>query len=159
MPALIDLTNHVFGRLKVLSRVSATGQARWLCQCECGKTTIVPGYELRTNAVKSCGCYRQFQIGNVNKTHGLTKTTEYTAWKNMRNRCNRKLNHDYERYGALGITVCDRWMHSFENFFSDMGKKPKGYSLDRINPNGNYSPENCRWTTLIIQQNNKRHNH
>lgn len=156
MPRLIELSGQVFGYLTVLSRVSATGQARWLCACKCGKKTIVPGYDLRTGIIKSCGCLRIEIVKKRSITHGKTKTIEYYAWINMRNRCYYKKNKTFNRYGALGITVCDQWRHSFETFLTDMGPRPFGYSLDRIDPRGNYCPENCRWTTLEIQQTNKK---
>lgn len=156
MPKLIDMTGQVFGRLTVLSRVQATGQAKWLCRCICGNTTVQPGNELRAKNVISCGCYKRANLGQRTKTHGMTKTPEYFAWINMRNRCARHISNGYERYGALGITVCDRWLNSFQNFYADMGPRPFGYSLDRINPAGNYSPENCRWASMEVQQTNKR---
>jgi len=156
MPKLIDLVGQVFSNLTVLSRVSATGQARWLCHCKCGKETIVPGYDLRAGLVKSCGCWRAESTKKRSTTHGKTKTTEYFAWINMRNRCYYKKSETFNRYGALGITVCDQWRDSFETFLADMGKCPPDHSLDRIDPAGNYSPENCRWADMETQQTNKK---
>lgn len=156
MPKLIDLVGQVFSNLTVLSRVSATGQARWTCACICGNQTIVPGYDLRAGLVKSCGCYKTGLLNARSITHGKTKTPEYFVWINMRNRCNRETSADYARYGALGITVCERWLSSFENFLADMGQRPPGHSIDRIDPVGNYCPENCRWASLEIQSRNKK---
>lgn len=156
MPRLIELSGQVFGKLTVLSRVTATGRARWLCRCECGKTTIQPGYDLRAGKIKSCGCRKSEILKSRFTIHGRTKTPEYFAWINMRNRCYRKIGHDYSRYGALGITVCERWLYSFPNFFADMGECPDGCSLDRIDSKGIYSPENCRWASMEVQQLNKK---
>jgi hypothetical protein len=155
MPKIIEMKRRVFGNLTVLSRVAATGQARWLCACRCGKQTIQPGYELRIGAVISCGCVRKTLIGKLTSTHGMTGTREYRAWVNMRNRCFRPSNNAYDRYGALGITVCDEWRHSFESFFADLGYCPDNHSLDRIDPAGNYCGENCRWANIEVQSNNK----
>lgn len=156
MPKLIDMTGQVFERLTVLSRVPATGQARWLCRCECGNTNIASGSDLRTKRIHSCGCWNSERFGLMNKTHGRTKTKEYFAWYNMRTRCTNPSSNAYARYGAIGITVCDRWMHSFENFFSDLGLCPEGHTLDRIDPSKGYEPSNCRWADSDTQQNNKR---
>lgn len=156
MPRLIDISGQVFGHLTVLSRVPATGQAKWLCHCSCGKTTIQPGNELRSGKIKSCGCMRTKWMLQASTTHGMTRSKEWTAWLNMRNRCYRKNVPCYPRYGGLGIRVCDQWNASFESFYADMGKCPDGYSLDRIDPCGHYCPENCRWADLTTQANNKR---
>ena len=156
MSRLIDLTGQVFGRLEVLSRVSARGQSKWLCRCLCGNERINAGYALRNGLIKSCGCLRQSIAAVKNKKHGMTRTPEYMTWVNMRNRCYRPESRGYDRYGAKGITVCDRWLNSFENFFADMGARPSRYQLDRIDPAKGYSPENCRWATLIDQANNKK---
>lgn len=156
MPRLIDMTGQVFGQLTVLSRVPATGQAMWECRCTCGEITIQPGYELRSGAVVSCGCAKTWRIKEQSQTHGMTGTKEYRAWINMRNRCSRPNVRGYERYGAIGIAVSDRWLHSFENFFADLGPCPEGHSLDRIDPSGDYSPSNCRWANIETQANNKK---
>lgn len=155
MPKIIDMTGQVFGHLTVLSRVPATGQARWLCACRCGKETIQAGYDLRKGVVKSCGCMKKERLGAYSKTHGMTGTREYMAWVNMRNRCLRPGVRGYERYGAVGITVCRTWANSFENFFSDMGACPNGHTLDRIDNSKGYDPSNCRWAPLSVQSNNK----
>lgn len=156
MPKLIDLSDQVFGRLQVINRVEAKGQARWLCRCSCGNETIVSGYDLRTGLSTSCGCRRKEVSATLNLTHGRTRTPEYMTWINMRNRCYRSSSRGYERYGALGITVCERWRNSFENFFADMGERPDWATLDRIDSAGNYEPSNCRWTDYTTQCRNKK---
>ncbi len=86
----------------------------------------------------------------------MTQSTEYQSWSGMKRRCINKTNHAYSRYGGRGINICDRWITSFENFYSDMGHKPEGYSIERINNDGNYEPDNCKWATPAEQSKNKR---
>lgn len=156
VPRLIDLSGQVFGHLTVLSRVSATGQAKWLCRCKCGAERTYPGYELRNGHIKSCGCQRGPSSKERNTTHGMTRTPTYQVWVNMRNRCYRPEVRGYERYGGAGIAVCESWRSSFEAFLKDMGPRPVGFQLDRIDPTGDYSPSNCRWVDINTQANNKK---
>lgn len=117
------------------------------CKCECGGETILLGYQLSRSTVKSCGCLR----GN-----GKTKTITYSSWRHAKQRCTLS-NNEYNRYYKdKGVKMCERWLYSYDNFLADMGERPsKDYSLDRINPDGDYCPENCRWATAIEQNNNR----
>jgi hypothetical protein len=162
---LIDLTGKQFGRLTVLHRegnyISPGGQAhpQWVCQCECGTTTLVVGQRLRNGRTKSCGCAITDGASNIPPKkmsyHGMEGTVEYACWASMRGRCRNPKDANYANYGGKGVTVCERW-DEFENFYADMGPRPAGTSIDRIDPHGNYEPGNCRWTTKVVQAYNKR---
>ena len=123
----------------------------FLCKCSCGIEKAVLLSQLRSGKSKSCGCYR------IDKRvkHGMSKTKIYRTWLNMIHRCNNPKVNYYCHYGGRGIKVCERWM-KFENFYADMGEQPENTYLDRINPNDNYQPSNCRWATWDEQCNNKR---
>lgn len=127
------------------------------CLCDCGNISNPREFDIRKGNRYSCGCYHNTELkSKINKTHGMTYTSEYETWCKMKSRCFYKGNNRYYRYGARGITVCDRWLHSFENFYEDMGSKPsKKYSIDRIDNDGNYCPENCRWATAQQQNENQ----
>ena len=134
----------------------------WDCECECGNHKVTTTSALKAGAVKSCGCMweenKKLLKTRVIKKHGMVDTHEYHAWNGMRQRCYNKNSPKYKNYGARGIRVCERWLHSFENFYADMGKSPEGFSLDRIDVNGNYCPENCRWADDVTQCNNRQFN-
>ena len=152
-----DITNHRFGRLVAIKRerVDKNYQQYWLCKCDCGNTAIVRLSSLNNGHTSSCGCLQK----EKRTTHKMTKTTEYHIWNTMKARCLNPNSSAYQYYGGRGIKVCDRWKCSFENFYSDMGKRPsKEYSLDRIDVNGDYCPENCRWATIAEQNRNKSNN-
>jgi len=147
-----NLINQQFHNLKVISfsHVNKNGDTHWHCSCDCGNHTIVCGTNLKNSGTKSCGCLRN---GIYNQTHGMSGTLIYRIWSGMLNRCNNPNNQYYYRYGGRGIKVCTRW-HKFENFLADMGKRPKNKTLDRVNNDGDYTYENCRWATKIEQANN-----
>lgn len=151
----IDLTGKIINGILVIREAKKQGQKRyWRCKCHCGKIKNISQNALR-KPTKSCGC---LQTAHCYK-HGMHKTPENNAWRKMKNRCNNPNNHKFERYGKRGIKVCDRWLHSFENFYSDMGKRPsKKHSLHRLNNDGNYEPSNCVWATAKIQMNNTSQN-
>lgn len=161
MSKLIDLTGKKFGRLTVIGRCeSLFGEATWCCKCECGTETIVRGYYLRTGTTQSCGClHREITVAiyeKVNLTHGHTHTPAHISWEQMKQRCLNPKHHAWKLYGGRGITVCERWRNSFADFLADMGERPEGKSLDRIDSDGNYEPSNCQWTDPKGQCRNRR---
>ena len=162
MPARLNLVGKKYNKLTVIKfdHVNKHGQAMWLCRCDCGNKTVVNGRNLRNNNTKSCGCLIKGASTRVGKkTHGMSKSPEFIAWRSMKNRCTNKQCKSFKNYGGRGIKVCDRWIESFQNFYDDMGQRPsKKHSIDRIDNDGDYTPENCRWTTDIKQNNNLRRN-
>lgn len=128
-------------------------------QCECGDEFVSSMQKVKSLHTRSCGCIHSKQLSERNTKHGLRHLVEYTLWLNMKQRCNNPNFKYYDNWGGRGITICDRWVNSFENFYEDMGNQPaKRMGIDRINNDLGYFKENCRWATQKTQNNNKRNN-
>lgn len=165
MGKLVRLDGMRFNRLLVIERSGATtadGNVIWKCVCDCGNEKNIKGRSLTSGATQSCGClhkeYREAKFKLVNVSHGMRRTPVYRSWMNMKARCLNPNHGAYKRYGGRGITVCARWIDSFENFYEDMGDRPEGMTLDRERSDGNYEKANCRWATKTTQANNRSSN-
>jgi hypothetical protein len=159
---LKDITGQKFGRLVAIefSRIEPT-QNKWRCLCDCGNECFVDGHQLRVGKTKSCGCFRVDDTTTRFTTHGDSVngiiTPEYKAWHRAKDRCSNENNPDFPAYGGRGITMCAEWQKSFIEFLKHMGRKPSPtHSLGRINNDGPYAPDNCRWETPTQQANNRR---
>ncbi|MCK5015416.1 MAG: AP2 domain-containing protein [Candidatus Omnitrophica bacterium] len=151
-----DLTDQKFGRLTVICRVEndKNGIAVWRCLCVCGNIKNIRGNNL-VRGTKSCGCLQKESASKCFMTHGMRNTSEYKVWLDIRQRCNNPNNKSYVNYGGRGITVCEKWL-KFENFFEDMGNRPDGLTIERIDNDKGYYKENCKWATYSEQGRNKR---
>jgi hypothetical protein len=158
----VDLTGRRVGRWAVLRRNGSTsnGNAAWHCRCDCGNERTVASTSLVEAVSLSCGCLAIERTREANATHGESKKTpEYETWVGIKKRCTNSRTKAWKYYGGRGITMCDRWFSSYENFLADMGRKPTPkHSIDRINNDGNYEPGNCRWATSLQQNNNRSDN-
>ncbi len=156
----VILLHQRFGRLIVVQRTrTRRGQAVWKCLCDCGGTKETVAYNLRAGLTQSCGCIQKERASKARKIHGESyKSKEYSIWSGMKTRCYNSADNSYKNYGARGITVCERWLHSFHNFLFDMGRCPIGCSLERKDNDKCYLLENCIWAPKIVQANNTRAN-
>ena len=163
MPKMHELVGSKFGRLTVCAIKQCENSKRNLlqCQCECGNTTFVSRCDLVSGKTKSCGCLRKETTAIMRKTHGQSNSRLYRIWNAMKERCQCTTNIQYKDYGGRGIAVCDEWKNSFESFSN--WALSNGYAdnltIDRIDTNDNYCPENCKWSTEKEQNSNKRNNH
>lgn len=171
MATLIDLTGRRFTRWTVQRRTATPSHVKnplpyWECRCDCGTVAAVSGSNLRSGVSRSCGCLGRKRpdrrIHETRATHGHAavgaKSSTYRSWEAMRRRCLDSDAVDYARYGGRGIKVCERWKCSFEHFLADLGERPGGTTLDRIDNGGDYTPENCRWADVKTQGRNQRTN-
>lgn len=162
MGKIKDLAGQRFGRLTIIKYYGKTKNRKilWLCECDCGNEIIVAGNNLKSGNTQSCGCYHSEQSAKNFLVHGQKHTKLYNVWCGMKSRCNNPHNKSYSNYGGRGIQVCNEW-NSFEKFFewAISNGYQEGLSIDRVDVNGNYCPENCKWATVIEQANNTRANH
>jgi len=154
----LDFTGMRFGSVTILNRFDTDkwGRQLWMVKCDCGREKPALEVVFKDKNYKSCGCYARKAAGDRKRTHGMSKTKTFHAWQNMLDRCENKNSVSYPGYGERGIAVCDEW-HNFINFYNDMGEKPKGKSIERINNEKGYCKENCKWATAKEQMNNTRY--
>lgn len=168
MGKLVDIIGQRFGRLTVIARQGRDNhyQATWLCLCDCGKECVCRGHDLRRGRTKSCGCLCIDDAKIRFITHGKRRTRLYEVWYGMKMRCYNPKNSHYHRYGGRGITVCDEWLNDFQAFYN--WAMANGYNenapygqctIDRIDNNKGYSPDNCRWVDMKVQRQNQEKCH
>lgn len=161
----INMIGMKVGKLTVIDEAETVVRdgsttKRWYCECECGGSTIATTSDLRSGHTRSCGCYKRQRTGDATRIHGMRHTKIYHTWLDIKNRCHNYRNKSYKNYGARGIAVCDEWRNSFISFYQYVSTLPNfgvdGYSIDRIDNDGNYEPGNVRWASARTQSMNKR---
>lgn len=165
MTVRTDYTGQRFGRLVVIARSEEKnhrGRTVWRCVCDCGGEKACEGQHLVRGSIASCGCLAdesRHRRPSPNRKHGLTHTTMWTIWKDMVRRCYDETDPAFSHYGGRGITVCERWRHDVAAFAGDMGARPPGMMIERVDNDRGYELGNCIWADAITQQNNRRNNH
>lgn len=152
------ISGHRFGRLVASHREGAGNRHKWVCRCDCGGEARVTYTSLTNGDTKSCGCLRRQVTAERGRARALPgrDRVEYKAWVAIKGRCYNPRHQDFPHYGGRGIQVAEAWRQSFEQFIKDMGDRPEGFSIDRVDVNGDYAPGNCRWADTATQANNKR---